>query len=350
MYKEQTYDAIKNRILSNIDSDIDKREGSFTNDMISPLSVELAKTYIEFDNILNIIFAKNSYDNYLDLKCLEFGITRKKGMKANGLVTIRGLENTLIPKNTELSTQSGLIFLVLEEGQIRNGTVKVKVAGVEEGIKYNIYASEINMLMSGIAGIDSISNELDFKGGVDTETDEQLKERLLDKVRKPAISGNAQHYIEWASSIEGVEKVIIVPLWDGPGTVKVIVSSKDNEPVINSVIINCLEYINSVKPLGADITVSTTELFNVNISVNLSLDTDYNINDIRLIIINTLNEYFKECTKSIIYTKVGSLISNIPGVLDYSNLLVNSISENILVDHGDSIKLQNLTLNEGVVI
>jgi len=47
MYSSQTYDVIKNRTLSNIDLDIYKGEGSFLSDMVSPISTELAKFYIE---------------------------------------------------------------------------------------------------------------------------------------------------------------------------------------------------------------------------------------------------------------------------------------------------------------
>ena len=47
MYKNQTYEVIKKRILDSNISDIDKKEGSFTNNMVSPIAVEFAKTYID---------------------------------------------------------------------------------------------------------------------------------------------------------------------------------------------------------------------------------------------------------------------------------------------------------------
>ena len=37
MFSNQTYEVIKQRILDNINIDIDKREGSFTSNMVSPL-------------------------------------------------------------------------------------------------------------------------------------------------------------------------------------------------------------------------------------------------------------------------------------------------------------------------
>ena len=42
MFTNQTYEVIKQRILDNINIDIDKREGSFVSNMAGPLSQELA--------------------------------------------------------------------------------------------------------------------------------------------------------------------------------------------------------------------------------------------------------------------------------------------------------------------
>ena len=50
-YSQETYKAIRERILNNMSNDIDKREGSFVSNMISPVGVEFAKYYIELDNI-----------------------------------------------------------------------------------------------------------------------------------------------------------------------------------------------------------------------------------------------------------------------------------------------------------
>ena len=45
MFTNQTYEVIKQRILDNTNITIDKREGSFLSNMVSPLSQELAKAY-----------------------------------------------------------------------------------------------------------------------------------------------------------------------------------------------------------------------------------------------------------------------------------------------------------------
>ena len=46
VYSEQDYETIKNRMLDVLDTTLDKREGTFINDMYSPMAIEFAKTYI----------------------------------------------------------------------------------------------------------------------------------------------------------------------------------------------------------------------------------------------------------------------------------------------------------------
>ncbi|MBP3929226.1 MAG: baseplate protein J, partial [Peptostreptococcaceae bacterium] len=66
MFTNQTYEVIKQRILDNIAIDIDKREGSFTSNMVSAISEELAKAYINMSDILSLGFIEDNFDTFLD--------------------------------------------------------------------------------------------------------------------------------------------------------------------------------------------------------------------------------------------------------------------------------------------
>ena len=71
-----SYETIKQRILDSIVIDIDKREGSFTNNMISPVVEELAKAYINMSDILSLGFIEDNFDTFLDQRVSEFGVYR----------------------------------------------------------------------------------------------------------------------------------------------------------------------------------------------------------------------------------------------------------------------------------
>ena len=76
MYSEESYEIIKDRMLNVLDTALDKREGTFINDMYSPIAIEFAKTYIELDTIHSLLFVEDSEGEYLDKRVTEFVIMR----------------------------------------------------------------------------------------------------------------------------------------------------------------------------------------------------------------------------------------------------------------------------------
>lgn len=342
MYNNQTYEAIKERILKGITINVDKREGSFINDMISPLAVELTRAYIEFDNIINIAFVVDSYGEYLDKKVNEFGVTRKEGVKASGLVKIRGVEGTLIPKGT-IAVSDGLRF-VLEAGVITGGITEVRAEAQEVGKAYNVLSNTINKLEIDIFGVQSVVNEANFTGGIDRETDVELKDRFFKVIRKPITSGNVHNYEQWALDVDGVGNATVKPLWNGPGTVKVLISDSNNQPVTQDVITRCSNYIAEVRPIGATVTVATFALFNLTISVDVTLSNG-TLEIIKKRIEDNLKVYFKGCTNEVVYTKVGGVIAGTDGVADYKTLTINGGTANVTIPAENIINLTSLVVS-----
>ena len=122
MFTNQTYENIKQRILDNINIDIDKREGSFTSNMISPLSQELAKAYINMSDILSLGFIEDNFDTFLDKRVAEFGVYRKAGTKAIGEIKVEGQEGATIENGTILKANN-LYFTVLNDIELPNDNI-----------------------------------------------------------------------------------------------------------------------------------------------------------------------------------------------------------------------------------
>lgn len=344
MYSKETYEEIKKRILDSITIDIDKREGSFINDMISPLAVELTKTYIEFNNIINIAFVESSYDKYLDMKVNEFGIFRKDGDKARGILKITGTDGVVIPKGTIALTDDGLRFS-LDSGVIEEGQALIIATAEDIGKKYNVLANRIKRLEIDIFGVNSVINENEFSGGIDRETDEELKSRFFNTIRKPQTSGNIYHYEQWALEVDGVGNAIVKPLWNGPGTVKVLISDSNKQPVSGDIINKCREHIESVRPIGATVTISTPTLFNISVSVDVDLDNTKELEEVKGYIKESLIKYFKTCSNEVVFTKVGGVISNTEGVSDYRNLTINEGTSNVSIPEENIINLSSLVVS-----
>ncbi|MDN9632430.1 baseplate J/gp47 family protein [Clostridioides difficile] len=350
MYSSQTYDVVKNRTLSNIDLNIYKGEGSFLSDMVSPVNSELAKFYIELSYLHKKAFIEDNFDDFLDKRVNEFGVYRKLGTEAIGEVIFEGKTGTIIPNGTIISYNE-LLFVVIKDIEI---SLEIEqnispVQALEIGVRYNIPASTEFKLQDEIAGVTRIYNNLDFKGGTEIETDEELKERFYKIQKNQATSGNKAHYEAWALEVEGVYNAKIYPRWNGPGTIKVLIFGENNQAVDTEVIERCKEHIEEEMPIGPALTVLTPTILDINISASIKLEAGYTLDFVKESFLESINNYLINVNKEIIYTKVSAILASVEGLHDFSNLLLNSKAENITFEEDKVPSVTTLEFSEVVV-
>ncbi|MDY6154890.1 MAG: baseplate J/gp47 family protein [Terrisporobacter sp.] len=346
MFSNQTYEVIKQRIFDNTNINIDKREGSFLSNMVSPLSEELAKAYINMSDILSLGFIEDTFDTYLDKRVSEFGVYRKQGSKATGEIKVEGQDGATITNGT-LIRANDLYFTVLNDIELPTDNI-LYVEANEVGYKYNLLANTEFELVEKNDKVTSLINESDFKNGVDIESDEDLRKRFVKVVNNPSTSGNKAHYEEWALEVDGVGRAIVYPLWNGNGTVKVMVIGNDNKPVAEDIINNCKLHIEENMPIGCQLTVITASLLNVSVKASIELKEGYTLEDIKSDFENNLNEYLKEVTTELTYSKVYGLLANHVGVEDMSTLKLNNSSNNIAISEDKIINISEIILSEVV--
>jgi uncharacterized phage protein gp47/JayE len=346
MYENKTYDTIKANILENITT-VNKNEGSFINETISPVALEIGTVYREFEKILAIMFLEDTWDEYLDKKALEFGIERKKGTYADGKVTITGNDNTVIPIGTLVSTNSNLIFSTTVEATILGGSVEIPIKSEEIGSKYNVLSNTIINLPVSIVGITSINNNLPTTGGTNIETDEELKSRLLLQIQNPSTSGNEAHYKLWTMSVDGVGACKIFSLWNGPGTVQVVIVDS-NKKVANETLINSVaDYIETQRPIGPTVSVISAAEKVINVDVTLTINTGYTLETIKTSIEENINKYLQDIAFNadyVSYARIGGIILDTDGVIDYSNLKLNNLMANIAISAKEVAVLGTVTV------
>ena len=346
MFTNQTYEVIKQRILDNIAIDIDKREGSFTSNMVSPLSQELAKAYINMSDILSLGFIEDNFDTFLDKRVAEFGVYRKQGSKATGEIKVEGKEGATITNGSILKAND-LYFTVLNDIELPNDNT-IYVEANEVGYKYNLLPNTEFELVEKNDKVTKLINEVEFANGVDVESDEDLRKRFIKVVNNPSTSGNKNHYEEWALEVNGVGRAMVYPLWNGNGTVKVMIVGNDNKPVSEDIVENCKLHIEENMPIGCQLTVTTPSLLNVAVNANIELKEGYELEDIKLEFEASLNEYLKDITTELTYSKVYGLLANIAGIEDITNLLVNGNNINISIAEDKIINISELSLVEVV--
>ena len=333
-YESKTPDVIHAAMLENVDPAIDQREGSVTHDLTKPAAIELANAYIELDAVLSLGFAETSEGIYLDMRSSEHGVTRRAAVKAQGSVTLTGPDGTLVPQGTRLQTTSNIFFVTLADVTLTGGTATVNAEAEVGGLSGNVTSGKITALAPGdLYGIVTVNNPLAFDGGSDAEDDATLLARLLDRVRKPATSGNAAHYKQWALEVAGVGDAKVYPVWNGGGTVKVVLLDTEKTAPAQSVIDDATAYIETQRPIGAAVTVVGASELAVNVTATMTLEAGAVLADITTAFTASLADYLKSIAftgEQIRYTRIANLLIDVPMVVDYANLTVNGGTANIL--------------------
>lgn len=152
------------------------------------------------------------------------------------------------------------------------GNVEVGATCVFAGNVGNVKIGEINRFPVTLPGLAAVENTEAFEDGYPPESDVDLLERYIEKVSHPTASGNIYHYIEWAKEVSGVGDVRVIPLWNGNGTVKVVIVDSDNQPAGDDLIRKVKEHIEEQRPIDADVTVVNATALKINISVKLITD------------------------------------------------------------------------------
>lgn len=335
MYENLTVEEVKSEIIEQMATDIDTREGSFTNDMISGVAYEMWKLYQSMDAIIPIAYVDETSGEYIDKRCSEYGIERKAGKKATAVLMLTGTDGTVVPKETVFLNMEGLEFVSNESVIITGGTATVTVTAAEIGINYNLEAGTITKQLINLSGLTSVTNVEASHGGTDSETDIALVARLYEYLRKPVTSGNSNHYKQWALAVDGVGSAKVTPLWNGSGTVRVLIVGNNNEPVDETIVTNCADYIEENRPIGATVTVASAEGLEINVEASITIESNTTRETVQEAFKNALENYLNGIafeTYTVVYNRIAYILLDITGVIDYSVLTINGGSSNITIE------------------
>jgi len=353
-YLTENEEAIHRRMLEKAPPGIDTSEGSFFWDATRPGAIEKAQlVQFTLQNLLQIFFVQTSYGQYLDYLGQVRGVTRLPATPSAGKVKFTGQPGTLIKVGTRISTQSSansstIIFETTESGVINEqGEVTVSAVCTETGTIGNVPAGVIVLMVEPVEGVTSVTNPEPFTGGTDVEDDDTFRERILDAWRFPATSGNKAHYRLWAREVPGVGDAKVFPLWNGPGTVKVVIVDRNKRAANLELLEAVTNHIENQRPIGATVTVASATEKRINITANVSLASGYTIARVQQLYEEAVINFLKEIAlveTYVSYAQLGKILLETAGVGDYSNLLVNGAVNNVLLGEEEVPVLGTVTL------
>lgn len=347
---DQTQDAILQRMISNLPTGLDSAEGSYIWDALSPASIELALAAIWAQQVLQYGFASTTYGAYLDMKGNEVGLPRKAATYAVWTETINGTPGTSIPNGTVICTPAdkatnteSVEFVTQADVVIgESGSVNAQFKAAVAGAGGNVPVGTITVLSKPISGVSSVTNTSLVTEAIDTESDADYLVRYLAKAQNPGTSGNKADYINWATSVSGVGAAKCIPLWNGNGTVKVVLLGTDKLPASADIVTAVHILIDpgggtgeGEAPIGATVTVVAATAVNINVTATMTLTGTKTLAEVQAAFQTALSTYLAGIAfasdPTVRYVRIGSLLLDTDGVQDYSNLQINSGTANITI-------------------
>lgn len=176
LYPECVADRIK-RARKVFGVNIDTSETSFLGKLIRNLSWDEAYLWELAEDVYNAPFVNSAEGTALDNVGMYLTITRRPATKSKTIITIYGDDGVVIPKGFKIGTKKGIVFETLEDATISGGSVDVYVESIGAGKENNVDKETITEILNPALGVDKVINKEAAVGGLNTETDNEFRER-----------------------------------------------------------------------------------------------------------------------------------------------------------------------------
>lgn len=295
----QIYERMKNEYIAQGCKSFD--EASDVAIRLRVLAGEIFKAETNAEWLKNQMFFSTASGIYLDYFAMQRGLQRKPAEKAQGEITffindVRA-ENIFIPKGTIVATSDAnpVRFVTTEDEFIAAGNTLVSVYCEAEngGSSGNALIGNVNVMVNVPSDIDYAYNREDFVGGIDEESDEELRKRIKDTFTVLANGTNSAYYKKLALSVNGVTKVGVLPRVRGTGTVDVYVSNGDGSLSSNTVAM-VQNIISKNRELNVNVLVAAAQKETINLSVRVMAKEGYIASDVQNICREIFEKYIEE--------------------------------------------------------
>lgn len=356
------FDRNLNFLLSLYPDEIGTEIGGWVYDFTVPiafLEAEMASYHIP--EAMKQIFAYWAEGDFLDNHAIMRNLGRKEATHASGEVQITTNTSVTIPQGFVLSTAATdyntAQRYIVDETVTINGTGTVSVHAENEGTQGNAAIDTVIIQMRPLNGITAVTNPAPIDGGTETEDDEALRMRLIeyDLNYNKSFIGNVYDYRMWAMNVDGIGVADVIAATTNDGVVTIVLTDMNNEPANSELIQAVTTYImgenpNDMKrlaPVNAKLNVIAVEKHIINITADVKLEPDNDVEVVKADFIKSLLGYFAEAKleRVVRISEVGSRLIETPGMDDYSNLTINSGTANVELTNIQMPSVGTVTLN-----
>ena len=341
MFEDVTFDEVMDRMLDRIDDVYDKRESSPIYEALAPAALEIVNIYATISDMFDEIFADTASREYLIRLAIARGLAPFPA--TNAIVRL-----DITPASVELETGSGFTT------DSTSYTVTEKLSASSYKMTCNDVGEIGNNYLGDVIPVDYIEGletaeitEILIYGEAEEDT-EDFRERYMQSFTANEFGGNKIEYKTKTLELSGVGAVKVVPVWNGAGTVKLVITN-DEYRRASDVLINSVQDVfdpqkngmgEGIAPIGHIVTIDTVEEVAVGISTDITFDTGYDWNSCEIAVNDALETYFSSLRKqwdsqNTIVVRISSInaaILSVQGITDISGTLLNRTGENLTLD------------------
>lgn len=284
------------------------------------------------------MFAQTAVGQQLDYIALERGIDRKLSVHSSGTLTFSrdtALSYDLeIPSGTICSTSgvNPIRVKTVSNAVLSAGELSVTVAAQSEegGASKNTNTNTITVMITPPAGITSVTNETAFTGGLDAETDEELRSRIIDSYKNISNGTNCAFYKDQVLKYDGIYSASVVPKERGVGTVDIYLGAKGSLPS-DELVAQIQSDLNNLREINVDVKVHKASSVPLAAGVQISIKDGYIYSEVEQECINNIEEYFNSLKvgEKFLIAGIGNAVYKVDGVENYS--ILSSISRDFPV-------------------
>ena len=340
LFEDFTYSVLMQRLISHFPDDLDKREGSVIWDACASAALELELAYQALDYTITQSFAIYADREFLILRAAERGITPYPA-------TYAVIKGEFTPTNIDVTgyrfNLNKMNYLVTEK--ISDGVYKLEceTAGSAGGERMGTL-----LPIEYVDGLESATATECLIPGEDEEETEHLRERYLASFTEKPFAGNIQAYIEFVTGIDGVGACRVLPIWNGPGTVKVLILDS-NYSVPTSILVQTAQNEidpnqdgtgEGLAPIGHIVTVDAPESVTCNIRAVFEFEAGYTFSGLKSQIEAVLTNYLLELRTDwgnhmhefptiVRISQIETRLLQITGIIDIRNTKINGVEQNL---------------------
>lgn len=368
-----SFEDIMKRCLDKIDDSLDKRMGSIIYDAIAPAAMELATCYTTLDEYTDQVYLLTTSGENLDKKAVDYGVTRNAATKAQRYAIFVDNQDTPAAMSVEIGTRfsepneyGGLVYKVIEATSTTGQyIVECETAGSLGNSYFGMLLPLQTVNNLGQATLGNV-----YIAGEDTETDDSLRNRIIHKLNETPFGGNVADYKEYVEDIDGIGACLVIPVWNGGGTVKLVILTSSYEIPTAGKIAEVQTLVDPVAnhgeglgeaPIGHTVTVVGPTAYNLTIECDVYMKDGYTLIGQKEAIEKAVNDYIKEIQQdwanssssgvTIYISMLIAAIALVEGVANVTNLTINNEDDDVTIvptSSGNPFPvIEEIVLNEG---